>query len=208
MLALARTPEAQARMALYLRRDNEARALLAPELRAEIAGDPSLTMIERLYRSSGSDDDLNRALYVDQASMLPDQVLAFVDRLSMAHSLEVRPPFLDHRLVEFVNRLPGALKIRRGRVKHILKQAVADLLPPALVDRPKEGFLMPINQWLLQGLAPLVDDLLSPVTIRRVGLLDPDAVAGARQGQATGQPGAGDRLWSLVMLQMWGLRRV
>lgn len=203
---LAGMSEVDARMALYLRSDQQALALLHPELRREVLGEPSAEMTARLYAQSETADPLNRALLVDQMSMLPDQVLAFVDRLSMAHSLEVRPPFLDHALVTFVNGLPGELKIRQGRVKHILKQAVADLLPAGLVDRPKEGFLMPINRWLLTSLRTLIDDTLGADAVRRSGVLDAAAVRRLVDAHRSEPMRLGDQLWNVIMLQLWAGR--
>lgn len=198
--------EVSARMALYLRQDEGALSALHPDLRAKVDPGASIREVERLYFETGTTDPTNRALLVDQMSMLPDQVLAFVDRLSMAHSLEVRPPFLDHTLVEYVNALPGALKIRGGRVKHILKKAIADLLPPDLVDRPKEGFLMPINRWLEGSLSELVDDVLSPASVERTGVLDPLHVRSVLEEHRRGGQDHGDRIWNLTMLELWGRR--
>jgi len=93
-------------------------------------------------------DMLTQNLAIDQRELLPNQILPFVDRLSMAHSVEVRCPYLDYRLVEFVNRLPGNFKIRNGINKFILKEALSDLLPADLLHRPKEGFVQPIYTWM------------------------------------------------------------
>src|ERR1051325_373098 len=112
-------------------------------MRGVFAGAAPEELSRAVLGNCRSRDPLNRALFLDLETLLPDQVLAFVDRLSMAHSVEVRPPFLDHRLVDFVARLPGRLKIRGRRVKSILKEAVKDLLPGDLLERPKEGFIMP-----------------------------------------------------------------
>lgn len=204
--SLAGLDEVDARMALHLRRDGAAIEALHPDLRAASDASASRRETGRLYAATGTGDPLNRALLVDQMSMLPDQVLAFVDRLSMAHSLEVRPPFLDHALVEYVNSLPGALKIRRGRVKHILKQAVEGLLPADLIDRPKEGFLMPINRWLDGALADLIGDVLSPASVRRTGLLDPACVQATLDGHRRDRGRQEDLIWNLCMLEMWGRR--
>ncbi len=198
--------EVDARMALYLRSDEDALSALHPDLRAEASAGATRSALQRLYDGTGTADPTNRALLVDQMSLLPDQVLAFVDRLSMTHSLEVRPPFLDHTLVEYVNAMPGRLKIRRGRVKHILKEAVAGLLPTDLIDRPKEGFLMPINRWLSGALSELIEDVLCPRSVERTGLLDPAHVQAVLDEHRRGAQNQGDRLWNLVMLEMWGRR--
>ena len=117
--------------------------------------------------------------------ILPDQVLTFVDRLSMAHSLEVRSAFLDTEVVEFVASLPGSLKIRNGETKYILKQAAARYFPEEMIRRPKEGFLMPITQWVLGELQPWVRETLAPERLALHGLFDPAACLCAGRSACT-----------------------
>ncbi len=200
---LARGDEAARRMAQYLADESAKRALYTPDMRHRTAAYGSEALIRRLYAESGTLDPLNRCLFVDFETLLSDQVLAFVDRLSMAHSVEVRPPFLDHRLVEYVATLPGHMKIRRGRVKSILKEAVADLLPDGLVDRPKEGFVMPINGWLSAQLGDYVRETLSPARLARHGLLDAAAVDALMRRHQAGETALASRIWNLVSFQRW-----
>jgi asparagine synthase (glutamine-hydrolysing) len=98
------------------------------------------------------------------------------------------------------------MKIRRGRVKSILKDAVADLLPAGVVDRPKEGFVMPINEWLLEQLKGFVLDTLSPPHLARHGLLDPAALAALLARYYAGERRLASRIWNLVSFQMWWQR--
>jgi asparagine synthase (glutamine-hydrolysing) len=205
---LARGDEAAQRMVLLLADEAQKRTLYTGAMRAAIGEASTEADIRALYRDSGSIDPLNRCLFVDFETLLPDQVLPFVDRLSMAHSVEVRPPFLDHRLIEFVATLPGRMKIKQGRVKSILKDAVASLLPPGLVDRPKEGFVMPINEWLLQALSGFVTGGLSEGRLARHGLLEPAAVGDLVARYYGGETGLAGRIWSLVNFQMWWERYV
>ncbi len=200
---LDRGDETARRMGLYIADDDAKLELYTPIMRHAVNESRSETLIRAAYGQSGTADPLNRALFVDIDTLLADQVLPFVDRLSMAHSVEVRPPFLDHRLVEFVATLPGAMKIKRGLVKHILKEAVRDLLPIDLLDRPKEGFIMPINEWMLQPLRGFVEATLSPAQLERHGLLDAVAVGRMLQEHYTGRASHGNRLWNLLMLQLW-----
>ena len=104
------------------------------------------------FSDLSAQDPLNRVLEAEFNSFFPDQVLAFVDRLSMAHSLEVRTAFLDPEFVAFAAALPGRLKIRNGQTKYILKKAALRYLPEEAVLRQKEGFLMPVTQWLAHDL--------------------------------------------------------
>jgi asparagine synthase (glutamine-hydrolysing) len=195
--------EAAARMEQYLLTDEEKGGIYTPEMRSLADGVDTEALTRSHYDAAGTADPLNRALFVDFETLLPDQVLAFVDRLSMAHSVEVRAPFLDYRLIEFANTIAGARKIRHGRVKNILKEAVKDLLPPDLLDRPKEGFLMPINDWLMEKLQPYVRSVLDPARLARHGLLDATAVARLIEEHARGKRRNGDRIWNLMMFQLW-----
>ncbi len=205
---IARGDEAARRMGLFFADDAAKRSLYTPAMLAAIGDNSTEADLRTLYGECQSADPLNRALFTDFETLLPDQVLPFVDRLSMAHSVEVRPPFLDHRLIEYVATLPGRMKIKQGRVKSILKDAVADLLPPGLVDRPKEGFVMPINEWLLESLKGYVKDALSPARLTRHGMLDPQAVAHLLTRYYGGETGLAGRIWNLVSFQMWWERYI
>lgn len=200
---LARGDEAARRMGQYIADDAANLALYTPTMAQAVAAVSSRGLIADILAACPSRDPLNRMLYLDQATLLPDQVLTFVDRLSMAHGVEVRPPFLDQRLVAFVATLPGSMKIRHGRVKHILKEALAPLLPAAVLQRPKEGFLMPVNAWLLAGLRPLAESLLSRERLARHGLLDGERVAQLLAAHYAGAADHGNRLWNLLMFQLW-----
>ena len=101
---------------------------------------------------------LDKNLEIDQKELLPNQVLPFVDRLSMAHSIEVRCPFLDYRVIEFANRIPSKLKISGDIVKKIHKEAVKDILPGDIIERPKEGFVQPIYSWMHTSLKKNISD--------------------------------------------------
>ena len=114
-----------------------------------------------------SADDLNRMLYLDVRTLLPGEILYFNDMLSMAHSLEVRAPFLDWRLVELAASIPGSLKIRGRTLKYILGKVAARYVPAAILDRPKEGFVLPANTWLRAALAPLVETCWRTGGLRR-----------------------------------------
>jgi len=139
------------------------------------------------------------------ATGLHDQVLTFVDRLSMAHALEVRCPFLDTSVVEMVAPLPGTMKIRGGETKHLLKRAALRYFPEEMVRRPKEGFLMPITAWLLGHLHPWVRETLSPDRLRAHGLFDAAQVG--RLVDRLQEPGADytdvNRVLVLAIFQEW-----
>lgn len=205
---LDRGDEAARRMGQYLYDDDQKTALYSPFMKDQVGSARTEDLIRDVYRSCGSSDPLNRALFLDFQTILPDQVLPFVDRLSMAHSVEVRPAFLDHRLIEYAATLPGRLKIRNGRVKHILKKALRGLLPDALVDRPKEGFIMPVNDWLLGRLGGFVSEHLAPERLARHGMFAPGAIEAVIDDHFAGRKNNGNQIWCLLMLQLWWERYV
>lgn len=200
---LARCDEASQRMGLYIADDDQKNTIYTPFMRKIASQQRTENLISTILTDCITNDAVNRALFIDFETLLPDQVLTFVDRLSMAHSVEVRPPFLDHRLIEYVATLPGDLKIKNGNVKYILKRAVEDLLPEGLINRPKEGFLMPINAWLLDHLRDFVEDLLGPKQLEEQGIFKPDAVKRLLSEHYGGTYNHGNRIWSMVMLQIW-----
>lgn len=205
---LCRGDDAARRASLTLWPDEEKRELLSEKMLALCAEESSERLIRRAYDQSATSDPLNRALACDFSTLLPDQVLAFVDRLSMAHSVEVRPPFLDYRLMEFAARLPGSMKIRQGRSKHILKEAVRGLFPDEIINRPKEGFVLPLDGWLRKELQPMARASLSPDRLALHGLLRPEAVQQLMNAHFKGAANHGPRLWNLLMFQKWWERYV
>lgn len=200
---LARGDEAGRRMSLYLWNDAGKQTLFSDKMRALCSDESSEQLIRNVYLSSATADPLNRALNCDFQTLLPDQVLAFVDRLSMAHSVEVRPPFLDYRLMEFAASLPGSMKIKNGRSKHVLKEAVRGLIPAEVIDRPKEGFVLPIDNWLLNDMRPFVEELLAPDRLALHGLVRSEAVAQLLKEHYSKSANHGPRIWNLMMFQRW-----
>jgi asparagine synthase (glutamine-hydrolysing) len=156
--------------------DDEKRALYAPDLRARLESCSTRDHLRDAFADLTARDPLNRMLEAEWRGIFPDQVLTFVDRLSMAHSLEVRSAFLDTAVVEFVARLPGHYKIRDGETKHLLKRAARRYFPDEMVRRPKEGFLMPVTQWVQGALEPWVRETLSPERLAIHGLFNQLAV--------------------------------
>ena len=200
---------AAARMAFALHDDAAKQVLYNPAMTAAIAGARTEDLIRARMAEAGTGDPVNRMLHLDFETLLSDQVLPFVDRLSMAHSVEVRPPFLDHRLVEFANALPGSAKVGPGRTKHVLKQALRGVLPDAVLDRPKEGFLMPVNHWLARFHEDWVRSVLAPGRLARHGLLRTEAVGALVDGfHRRPDSRGGDRVWNLLMFQLWWERYI
>jgi asparagine synthase (glutamine-hydrolysing) len=195
--------EWQWRSKLLVFSEEQKRELYTDSMLAAVGDASSPELVREAFSRCTAKDPLNRVLEVDCMSLLPDQVLAFVDRLSMAHSIEVRPPYLDYRVVELAFSLPGSLKIRNGVTKFILREAVRDLLPPGILTRKKEGFLLPINAWLLQRFQGFVRAVLAPERLAGHGLLRPEAVQRLLDAHYAGQADQATRIWTLAMFQCW-----
>jgi len=146
---------------------------------------------------------LDRMMLVDQMVYLPDDLLAKLDRASMAVSLEVRAPLLDHRVVELSWRLPRSLKLRGQVGKWALRQLLYRRVPQSLIDRPKMGFSVPIDRWLRGPLRPWAESMLADATRERDEWLDPAAVSRGWKRLIDGEPAAGLSIWAVVMLQAW-----
>lgn len=146
---------------------------------------------------------LSRLMRVDQKTYLPDAMLTKVDRASMAASLEVRIPLLDHRVVEFTASLPESLKFRNGTGKYLLKKLLAKYVPASLFERPKMGFGVPIDHWLRFELKDLLLDYLSTDRLKKQGLFNTDFVEKKINEHLSGRLNHQYRLWSLLMWEMW-----
>ncbi|HEX9190835.1 MAG TPA: asparagine synthase (glutamine-hydrolyzing) [Candidatus Deferrimicrobiaceae bacterium] len=157
----------------------------------------------RTFRDPRGGDVVERAMATDLRTYLPDDILAKVDRASMAYSLEARVPLLDHRIVEFAARLPMEQKVRRGVAKHLLRKILHRHVPRELLDRPKMGFGIPVNQWLRRELRPLLDEYLGVDRVRREGFLRPEGVGRIVREHLSGHRDHQYRLWALLVLAMW-----
>lgn len=146
---------------------------------------------------------LNQFLWLDQLCYLPDDILNKCDRMSMAHSLEVRPPFLDHRIVEFAARLPESLKIHGSQLKFVLRELMRGKLPPAILKRGKEGFDIPAHHWLRTTLRPLLTATLSERNVRESGVLSWQAVERVLRLHLDRRANFGYHLWGLLVLFLW-----
>lgn len=145
---------------------------------------------------------MDSCMLYDLQHYLPHDILTKVDRVSMAVSLEVRVPILDHNVVEFAMGLPLKYKVRDGKRKYLLKKTLAKYLSPELTKRPKQGFSVPVAKWLHGNLNYLIDEHLNPDSVRAFGVVSPEAVSQVIQSFNDGKDGY-NRVWNLLILHMW-----
>ena len=157
--------------------------------------DPSL--------SSMIPDFVQRMQFLDTMTYLPDDILTKVDRASMAVGLEARVPLLDHRVVEFVWRLPQQMKVRGAEDKWLLRKILDRNVPRQIMDRPKMGFGAPVGKWLRGPLRDWAESLLSHSRLQEAGFFDPNLVRAAWEGMLTGRNTAQESLWGILMFESW-----
>lgn len=195
--------EALWRYHLCLFTDEEKGGLLSQHFRQAIGTANTRALLQRNCSDLSARDPLNRILEMEWNTQLPDQVLAFVDFLSMAHSVEIRSPFLDYRLVEFAATIPGSMKIRNGNVKDILKKAFEPLLPEGITQRPKEGFVLPVFDWMIDKLKGYSMEVLSNNRLKRHGYFNNEVVQELLRSYHAGNRAVASRVWNLMMFQIW-----
>ncbi|GLY85871.1 asparagine synthase (glutamine-hydrolyzing) [Actinoallomurus iriomotensis] len=177
-------------------------AIYSDALRERLAGVDSYEILDAAFTASRAGSQLGAIMDVDVNTYLPGDLLVKSDITTMANSIEARSPFLDHHLMEWAATLPADLKIRSGTTKYLLKKAVAEWLPPELVNRPKMGFGVPLAAWLRTELRDLSRDLLTDHTARSRGLFRHDAVERLLRQHEEGTDHS-PRIWALIQFELW-----
>jgi asparagine synthase (glutamine-hydrolysing) len=152
-------------------------------------------------RPNGS--PLERVVYASTKVSLPGDMLVKVDRMSMANSLEVRVPLLDHLLAEVVAQVPVSIRFPRFRLKALLKDVMADVLPPEILRRPKRGFAVPVAEWFRGDVGAFARETLLDDTTRGRGFFDGAALETIVGSHARGKLNIGHGIWSLLMFELW-----
>jgi len=179
------------------------RELYSPSLRADLNSSNAAKEFHKHFQDVTGQDFINRMLYVDAKTFLPDLNLSYCDKLSAAASVEVRVPFLDNELVDFMRCLPPKLKLKGFTGKYILRKAMSSIVPNEVLRRRKAGFGAPIRKWLRHDLREMVDELLSREVVRRRGLFDPVAVRKLVNDDRSGIHDNAYRIWALLTLETW-----
>jgi asparagine synthase (glutamine-hydrolysing) len=163
----------------------------------------SFRVMEKYFKGADYLDTLSRLQYVDLKVYLPDDILTKVDRMSMAHSLEVRPPFLDHNMVEYAFRIPSNLRLHSFKKKYILKKIMKDKLPPKVIHGKKRGFNVPVSVWLLNELRDTVNDVLSTKQIKEKGFFDSNYVQRIIGDHEKMKVDYSRNIWGLLIFALW-----
>lgn len=178
--------------------------ILHPDVQRGLGGYDTLDIFRSYYEQAGTSDPLSRIQYVDVKTYLPDDILAKVDRASMATSLEVRSPLLDHRMIELASRIPSSFKLKGGIGKYIFKKSLESLLPSEVLYRKKMGFAVPLAAWLRQDLKPMAEDLL--LAGPSDALLDRRGVEQLWRQHQSGLRDRSTPLWTILMYRLWRRR--
>jgi asparagine synthase (glutamine-hydrolysing) len=181
----------------------ELKRVLPPELCSQVDPVQIMEEVDGYQKGFPLEDKTTLLQYLDLKLYLQDDILVKVDRASMACSLEVRAPFLDYELVEFVMNLPSSLKLRRFTSKYLLKKVMKDFLPKELIERKKKGFGIPIAKWVKGPLRELFGDLLSYGKIKKEGLFNPSYVSSLLQEHLAIKKDNRKQLWTLLVWELW-----
>ncbi len=148
-------------------------------------------------------DSLNRMLYADAKIWLPDDLLLKADKMTMANGLELRVPFLDHKLVEYAATLPARLKLKGSTGKYLLRQAMKNVLPKQIINRPKKGFPVPTETWLRGDLKDFVHDTLLAKNAACRGYMDSRVIERVVNEHETGTENRRQEIWTLLVFEIW-----
>jgi asparagine synthase (glutamine-hydrolysing) len=188
----------------FLRFTEEARQnLFTKEARSKLGELHSDDKILEFFDSDNAKDLVDRMLYTDLMTRIPDHLLTLGDRMSMAFSLEMRPVLVDYKLVEFAARLPANLKLRGRELKYLLKRVASRYLPSELIDRPKQGFSFPIGRWIRTDLKEYTKRLFQQSRFVELGLFEREYIDGLLNDHLRGAADHNYRLWILINLEMW-----
>jgi len=188
----------------FLRFTTEAKErLFTAGAQQQLTDADSLDKILCHFNADNVDDLIDRMLYTDLMTRMPDHLLSIVDRMSMAHSLENRSPLVDYKVVEFAASIPASMKLKGRNLKYILKQVASRYLPDELVHREKQGFSFPIGSWMRTDLKGLIDNLFQQSRFVELGIFSAAEISRIWDEHKTGKADHNYRLWILMNLELW-----
>ncbi|HST79045.1 MAG TPA: asparagine synthase-related protein, partial [Verrucomicrobiae bacterium] len=198
--SLSRSPLEGYFNSMSIFRPDEKPRLFTPDFLGRVAGYDSISVFQQHYDRAGTDDPLTKIQYVDIKTYLPDDILTKVDRASMAVSLEVRAPFLDHHLMELAGSMPSRFKLQGANGKHILKTTMEGTLPHDVLYRRKQGFAVPLAQWFRKEIK---DMAYENIVDKSDGILDPKMLKKIWNQHQSGQFDRSAYLWAVLMYRKW-----
>ena len=184
----------------------EKKRLFSEKLKKELELDKEIherEPLKKVFEKAKDFDPINGELYIDFKTYLVDNILVKVDRMSMATSLEARVPILDHNLVEFAFKIPGQYKLKGLMTKYIFKKNAEKMLPKEIVYREKQGFSIPIKNWLKNELKPLLYNFLSKENVEKIGFFNPEEIERFIREHTEGKENHSHILWALLLFHMW-----
>jgi asparagine synthase (glutamine-hydrolysing) len=188
----------------FLRFTQDAKQKLFTEsARAQIEDYDSTAKILRYFDADNVDDLVDRMLYTDLMTRMPDHLLSIVDRMSMAHSIESRPPLVDYKFVEYAASIPAHMKLKGRNLKYILKKVAGRYLPDELINRKKQGFGFPLAIWMRTDLKDFLVSLFSQSRFVEIGVFDRDYIFSILDEHLSGKADHNFRLWILINLEFW-----
>lgn len=182
---------------------DEKDALFTDAAKAALDDRDTVGKMLRHFNAGNAEDLVDRMLHTDLMTRMPDHLLVTVDRMSMAHSIETRAPLIDHKLVEFAATIPGAMKLKRNRLKHLLRKVSERYLPRQLIYRRKQGFSFPLGMWMRTSLRGFVEHLIATSRFVEIGMFDRAYMRGLMDEHVSGRVDHTYRLWLLVSLEFW-----
>lgn len=196
--------ERYARSMSFLRfKDEDKATLFTDEAKTKIANSDSVGKILQFFNDGTAEELLDKMLYTDLMTRIPDHLLAISDRMSAAHAIEIRPPMIDYRVTEFAASLPCNMKLRGRGLKYILRCVASRYMPQELIDRPKQGFGFPIARWLRTDLAKFMQTLFSESRFVALGIFHQEAIDRLVTEHISGKADHNFRLWILINLEIW-----
>jgi asparagine synthase (glutamine-hydrolysing) len=203
-MSFYRSGERYAQSMSFLRFTEEAKASLFTEQARRSRNDESSTAkILKFFDAPNAETIVDKMLYTDLMTRMPDHLLVIGDRMSMAHSLESRPTLVDYRLVEFAASIPSNLKLKGGELKYILKRTARRYLPDELINRKKQGFSFPIGHWLRTDLKDFMARLFAESRFVELGIFQPSYLQSIMEQHVSGAADHNYRLWILINLEIW-----
>lgn len=179
------------------------KALYTDSFWSQFANNNSSDLTKHYFQKANAETLLDKMLYTDMMTRLPEHVLMMTDRLNMAQSLEARSPLLDHHLMEFVATIPSHLKNRNGNLKYILKKAMESKLPKTIINRKKQGFMFPVAYWLRRALTPSIQKYLFNGFFVRDGFFKQSTIKQLVDEHLSNKRDHHVRLWMLLNLEIW-----